>query len=275
MEEGNMSVTIKKEKDMKFTTTLAYVFMLTINILANAIPFNQITTGEVSDKYANLFAPTGFTFAIWGLIYLALAGFVVYQWRDAFFSPETSAMMIQLRKWFSLSSLANGLWIVMWHFDEIGISVVIIFFMLFSLARTMRLIHSAKLTSSERFWIRNPFSVYFGWVTIATIANVTTFLVKRHFVLLSFSEEVATCIVLLLGLTVTTIVMLIYKDLIYGMVALWAYFGILFKHIDVAAFNGEYPQIITVVSLNMIVTVLAMLYISYQKYKRLRKKYSN
>ncbi|GAB6108175.1 hypothetical protein [Fusibacter bizertensis] len=270
-----MSVTIKKEKDMKVTTTLAYVFMLTINILANMLPLNNITTGEVSDKYANLFAPSGFTFAIWGLIYLALAGFVVYQWRDAFYSPETSAMVIQLRKWFSLSSLANGLWIVMWHYEEIGISVVMMFFILFCLAKSMRLIHSAKLTSSERFWIRNPFSLYFGWITIAAIANVTTFLAKHHFVLFSFPEEITTCIVLLLGLTITTIVLFIYKDLIYGMVTLWSYFGILFKHTDVSAFNGEYTKIITVVSINMIVTTLTMLYIGYKKYQRIRKKYSN
>lgn len=270
-----MSVTIKKEKDMKVTTTLAYIFMLAINILANVIPLNNVTTGEVSDKYANLFAPTGFTFAIWGLIYLALGGFVVYQWRDAFYSPETSTMVIQLRKLFSLSSLANGLWIVMWHYDEIGISVVMTFIILFCLAKSMRLIHSAKLTSSERIWIHKPFSLYFGWLTIATIANITTFLTKQHFVLFSYSEEITTCIVLLIGLVVTTIVLLIYKDLTYGTVALWSYFGILFKHMDISAFDGQYTKIITTVSINMIVTVLAMIYVSYKKYKGIKQKYSN
>ncbi len=269
-----MSVSIKKEKDMKVTTTLSYIFMLSINILANIVPFNGITTGAVSDKYANLFAPTGFTFIIWGVIYIALGGFILFQWRDAFYSPETSVMVIQLRKWFSLSSLANGLWLVMWHYDEIGISVVMMLVILVCLAKSMNLIHSAKLTSSERIWIHKPFSLYFGWITIATIANITTFLTKEHFVLFSFSEEITTCIILAIGLIVTSLVLLAFKDLTYGMVALWSYFGILFKHIDVTEFNGQYSKIIIMVSINLIVTAFVMTFISYKKYVRMKKKYS-
>ncbi|MDH8677508.1 tryptophan-rich sensory protein [Fusibacter bizertensis] len=270
-----MSISIKKEKDMKVTTTIAYIFMLTINILANTIPLNNITTGEVSDRYANLFAPTGFTFAIWGLIYLALGGFIIFQWRDAFYSPETSVMVIQLRKWFSLSSLANGLWIVMWHYDELAISVFMMFIILFCLIKSINLIHSAKLTTSERIWIHKPFSLYFGWITIASIANVTTFLTKQHFVLFNFTEELTTSIVLVLGALVTTIVLMKFKDLTYGMVALWSYYGILFKHTSDTGFNGEYGMIITVVAFNMIFTALVMTFVSYKKLKTLKKKFSN
>ena len=72
---------MKKNNKILINTFVAitYLAMITINALANILPINNMTTGDISDKYGNLFAPAGITFSIWGLIYLLLAAYVVYQ----------------------------------------------------------------------------------------------------------------------------------------------------------------------------------------------------
>ena len=176
---------------VKALVGLTYVAMIATNVLANALPINGRTTGAVSDSYQNLFAPAGLTFAIWGVIYLLLGAHVLYQFglfHDAAVddvapfagsasassgnAPTRAALLQRVGVLFSLSSLANVAWILSWHYDLILMSTLLLATMLVLLILITRTILGARLSPRDRLFVRLPFSVYFGWITVATIANV-------------------------------------------------------------------------------------------------------
>ncbi|OJV66496.1 MAG: hypothetical protein BGO41_03465 [Clostridiales bacterium 38-18] len=269
-----MVKTIKRDKDSKVTVTLAYLFMILINILANTLPLNGVTTGQISIRYDNLFVPASYTFIIWSVIYLGLGGFVIFQWRDAFFSPETNRMMLKLRRLFSYSCLANALWIVLWHYDLILLSLFAMLGLRVALQKSMKQVHSAKLTSQERIWVHKPFSIYYSWINVALIANVAAFLVKHRIDFGSLSDEVMTVLALLIGFFIIVTITSRYKDITFGIVAIWSFSGILVRHIDSGQLAGSYPFIICILAIILIALSGLIGFLSYMRFKRMRIKYS-
>ena len=242
---------------LKVITSLSFLVMVTVNALANVLPINGVGTGDVSDSYPDLFAPAGLTFAIWGLIYLLLAGYIVYQ----FGFLGTSRKLYQEPSWrkvavyFSISSFANTLWIFAWHYDFIGASLVLMVGILACLIAIMEQLHS------EGFWLKLPFSVYFGWITVATIANVTTWLVALGWQGFGLPEATWTVIILVVGLLISTATMLSHKDAPYGLVIIWAYAGIGIKHVTDSGFGWAYPSIIITVVASILVLVAVQGYL--------------
>ncbi len=227
-----------------------YVAMVTVNYLATSLPINNRSTEAISDAYKNLFAPAGITFAIWGLIYLLLGGFVVYQFTKS--ATNKSALIAKLNPWFMTSSVANISWILAWHYDDIGLSVCIMLILLYTLIKLAHILKTEHYTTLETLFLKTPFSVYFGWITVATIANITVFLVSIHFNGFGISETVWTSIILLVGAVIGLFQMQRDRAIAYGLVLVWAYCGILLKHVSAAGFNGQYPSIIATVILCLV-----------------------
>lgn len=232
-----------------------------MNILANVLPINGITTGEVSDKYSNLFAPAGYTFAIWGLIYILLAGYTVYQLGIFQKVNENYILLNKIGVYFSISSIANVLWILSWHFDKIGYSVILMVVILLCLIQINRMTSNEILSPIEKLFIRLPFSIYFGWITVASIANITTYLVSIGWSGFGISEVVWTILILLVGVIIGTITMLTNRDVAYGLVFVWAYLGILVKHVSVNGYNGEYLSIIVMTASCILFLIVELLYL--------------
>lgn len=236
---------------LSIITLIVFLVMITVNALANALPINGLMTGDVSDRYANLFAPTALTFSIWGLIYLLLAAFVVFQ----FFVPQTEAgkKRLQWAQWlFIVSSLANATWIFLWHYLLIPASVVAMLVILVSLIVINQRLASQKLSARERILLRLPFSIYFGWITVATVANITALLVDLDWNGWGIGEPLWTMLVLIVATIIALAVIGRNRDFAYGLVIVWAYIGILIKHLDpVKGFNGEYITVIVCVSICM------------------------
>jgi hypothetical protein len=248
---------------LKISASISFVAMVTVNVMANALPINNRNTGQISDDYANLFAPAGITFAIWGLIYLLLLGFVVYQ----FFpisnlkTPKKEDLLNKINVYFIATSLANIFWIFSWHYDFIGISVLLMLSLLFFLIRIADIIRKEKLTSQEKIFISLPFSVYFGWITVATIANITVFLVSISWSGFGISDYFWTSFILLIGALIGILRMRKDRNIAYGLVLIWAYLGILYKHLSQAEFAGMYPIVIitTIICLTVfIITVIIL-----------------
>ncbi len=238
-----------KNTIIKIFAGVAYVAMIVVNYLANALPINR-STGEISEAYPNLFAPTGLTFSIWGMIYILLASFVMYQFTKAGKQKEDSFKKIN--PFFIATSLANISWIFAWHYDFIGLSVIIIATLLFCLIKIANILRSEQLSSREKMFISVPFNVYFGWITVATIANITVFLVSIGWGGFGIADYVWTNIVLLIGATIGIMRMHKDKNIAYGLVLIWAYLGILFKHLSAGGFDGQYPSVIATVSVCII-----------------------
>lgn len=238
---------------------VSFLVMVAVNTLANLLPLNGVQTGAVSDSYANLFAPAGYTFAVWGLIYLLLCAHVLY--RLGLFHPkgtETPPALLRATCLpFLFSSLANAAWIFAWHYRLIPLTAVLMLVLLVCLLRIDAVLGAADLSGREALFLRLPFSVYFGWITVATVANITVLLVSLGWNGFGLSEVFWTCAALAAGAGIGTAVLLRRGQPAYGLVLLWAYGGILAKHLSPAGFGGQYPAVLAAVGICMAVLAAA------------------
>jgi hypothetical protein len=211
---------------LRLLNVLGFALTIVLNALANALPINGRTTGELSALYPNLFVPAGLTFSIWGLIYLLLALFVVFQLVAL---PAATVQRIGL--WFLLASAANAAWILAWHFERVTLSLLIMLALLVSLlAVYLRLgIGTGSPGWGVKLAVHLPFSVYLGWITIATVANATALLVHVGWGRFGLSEEFWTVAVLIVATAITVAMLLRRNDLFYALVVLWAFAGIAIK----------------------------------------------
>ena len=249
---------------IKVFAAISYLAMVAVNFLANALPINNRSTGAISDAYPNLFAPAGLTFSIWGLIYLLLGGFVAYLFVKK--ESHTEEVLKKINSLFIATSLANISWIFAWHYDYIGLSVLIMAILLFLLIRIADILRAENFTPREKLVSWAPFSVYFGWITVATIANITVFLVSIGWKGFGISDFVWASIVLIVGAIIGIARMLKDKNIAYGLVLVWAYFGILFKHVSAGGFNGQYPSVIVAVSVCLVLFLSFLGRMIFKKY---------
>ena len=231
---------------LKIGVAFAYLAMVSTNVMATTLIINDVSTGEISDKFINLFTPAGITFSIWGLIYILLALYTVYQFD--FIQKHRNENKINvynnIRSLFIFSSLVNVASIFSWHYGIIWLSVLLMLILFFTLVAVADNINKLKLSKIENIYISLPFSIYFGWVTVATIANITIFFASIKWSGFGISEQIWTIILLFIGALIGISRMLKDKKVPYGLVLIWAYAGILLKHTSVDGFANQYPGII-------------------------------
>lgn len=155
----------------KLAVTVATAVTLVVNALSAALPLNGRTPGEISDLYPSDFTPAGYVFSIWGLIYLGLVAYTVWQWR----ASGTAASRAQSVAWpYVASACANVAWIFCWHWLRIGLAMLAMLVLLASLATIYARLRAAPPASfCERAALDATFSVYFGWICVATLANLS------------------------------------------------------------------------------------------------------
>ncbi len=213
--------------------TIGFLVMVTVNALANALPINDITTGEVSARYDNLFVPAGFTFSIWGVIYLLLAVFVTYQWVVSRRDSGAASFTEKIGIWFFVSCLANVGWIFAWHYEVLALSLVLMLLLLGCLlAIYLRLgIGVTGITRGEKYFVHLPFSVYLGWITIATIANVSALLVSIQWDTFGLGPQFWTVAVITVGIAIALVMAIRRQDIYFCLVIVWALLGILMRRL--------------------------------------------
>lgn len=213
---------------------VALLVMLALNLSANIIPLNNISTAAVSDKYSNLFTPAGITFAIWGLIYVALMAFTVYLTWTVFSKKAKNQKVIDaVGPWFALSSILNALWIVAWHYDKITLTVVLMAGLLISLiCLYVNLRATVKKPKRNEYWlVLAPISLYLGWISVATIANVSALLTKISWSAWGIGASYWTVLMIVVGLVLALLMIAIYRDYVYAGVIVWAYIGIIINRV--------------------------------------------
>ncbi len=228
---------------------LAGIFVLTliVNGLAGSTTLlGGVDTAAVSDSFPNLFAPAGVTFAIWSVIYALLAGFVAYAWgwnrsKRSKLSAEKLASVSNL---LIINLLLNSLWIFAWQYKVLWLSVLLMIGIVVTLAKIVIALRDTSMRGVEYTLAKLTFSVYFGWITVATVANITTWLVSINWDGFGVRDGVWMVAVLLVAAVIGLVTAIRNHDVAYLAVFVWAYGGILLKHLSPHGHNGMYPSVI-------------------------------
>jgi Ca2+/Na+ antiporter len=234
---------------------LGFLGTVVVNAVANILPLNGITTGELSDLYPNLFVPAGLTFAIWGLIYVLLGIFVIYPLMpSARRDPQKVDFVRRIGPLFFVSCLANIGWIFAWHYQILPLSLIFMLILLGCLLFIyLRLnVGKSETTRAERYFAHLPFSVYLGWITIATIANVTALLVNTNWNTWGLGEQFWAVAVIVVGIAIALSMLFTRKDIYYSLVVDWALLGILLKRLSVTTVPDQSVVVVTIVGLVLI-----------------------
>ena len=230
---------------------LATAGVIAVNALANILPFNNKTTGEISDAFDVYFVPAGYVFAIWGLIYVALAAYSIYQ---ALPAQRENPRLQRIGYLYILSCLANGVWLVLWHYEYFAWTMVAMGALLLLLIAIYLLLGIGRVPVSraEKWMVHVPFSLYLGWITVATIANATDLLYSLNWDGWGIGPEWWAVIMLVVATVVAVLVCLTRGDVAYGLVIVWAFAGIVVSQIDtllVAIVAGVMAFIVLVMAL--------------------------
>jgi benzodiazapine receptor len=208
---------------------LVTIAVLVVNGMANALPLNGLNTGEISDQFKVYFVPAGYVFSIWGLIYLGLIGFSIYQ---ALPSQRDNTRLQRIDLLYALSGVANIAWLFLWHYEVFELTIVVmVALLLLLIAIYLRLgIGRSRVSAAETWLVRVPFSVYLGWITVATIANATSLLDYLNWSGWGIAPEWWAVIMLVAGAIIASLVSLTRGDVAYILVIVWAFAGIAVKH---------------------------------------------
>ena len=239
---------------------LGFLGTVTVNALANILPIAGKNTGQLSDQYPNLFVPAALTFSIWGVIYILLGIFAVYGIIAARKGGAKADFIRNTGVFFIVSCLANIGWIFAWHYEFVPLSLVLMLVILGSLlAIYLRLrIGKSDASPAEKYLVHLPFSVYLGWITIATIANVTALLVDINWNTFGLGEQFWAVAVIIVGIAIGLSVLFTRKDIYYCMVVDWALLGILIKRLQVTTTPDQAVVVISIVGLALVTAGIAV-----------------
>ncbi|MFH1426456.1 MAG: TspO/MBR family protein [Candidatus Kerfeldbacteria bacterium] len=229
---------------------------LAVNALANIIPFNGITTGEVSEKYLTFFTPVNETFSIWGAIYVLLALYAGYQ---ALKTQRDTKDLVRTGWWFVAASLLNSLWMFMWHYDQIYLSVAVMLALLACLIVIYaRLgIGMKKISHARRLMVHLPFSVYLGWISVATIANISSALAKLEWTAWGIDPELWGSLMAIIAGFIAVVVLFTRHDYAYAIVIVWALIGIAIKF-DTYVFISTFTDLTALVVVMTVPVAMVM-----------------
>ena len=224
---------MNKDTVRQIMVVVAVLATIAINALANVLPLNGLNTGEISDRFQVYFTPAGYVFSIWGLIYLGLIAFAVFQ---ALPGQQANPALRRIGPLFVLASAANISWLFFWHYEVFILTLPAMLILLVSLiAIYLRLdIGKASISPAERWLVHAPFSLYLGWITVATIANATSLLDYVQWGGWGIAEAAWLVIVLAVAVLIAAAVAWTRRDVIYLLVLVWAFAGIAVKHSAVA-----------------------------------------
>ncbi|MEC0183601.1 tryptophan-rich sensory protein [Paenibacillus peoriae] len=208
---------------------LAFIAVIVVNILASTLPIGDRSTAAVSNMYPTLTTPAGYAFSIWSLIYLLLACFVVYQATPTG-QAKTSVQSIGI--FFILSCLFNIIWIFLWQYIYVELCVIVMILYLLSLSVVYVRTRTPQPTRGEMWFVKLPFSLNLGWVSVATMIIIAVALKKNEWSGWRLHETTWAIILLLIGTALAIIVSFPYRDSIYPLVFVWAYVAIAIEHPD-------------------------------------------
>jgi hypothetical protein len=192
-----------------------------INALANILPLNGLNTGEISDRFLIYFVPAGYVFSIWGLIYL---GLIIYSVFQALPAQAQNPVLKKIAPYYWVGSLANSIWIFLWHYEVFSLTIFAMIAILVTLLLINRALSDAE--DSLKWFVKLPFSVYLGWISVATIANISQYLYFYSWDGWGIAPEIWAVIMLAVASILGILMAWRENDTPYALVLVWAFIGI-------------------------------------------------
>ena len=219
---------LSKDTPRQVVNLFSVLFALAVNILASALPLNGQNTGEISDRFQVYFVPAGYVFSIWGLIYIGWIAFTIFQLLP---SQKENPRLRRLGYLFALSNVANAAWLFCWHYNLFGLSVLVMLTLLgLLIASYLRLnVNLSRVTSAEYWSVDMMFSVYLGWITVATVANISDWLYFVGWDGFGIPAQAWAVIMLAVASLLGLAMALTRRDVGYLAVLVWAFIGIAVK----------------------------------------------
>jgi benzodiazapine receptor len=246
-----MRMTASGSALLKWVNIVALALTVVVNGLAGSTTIlGGKSTAEISDANPTLITPAGYVFSIWGVIYILLGIFVIFQ---ALPTQKGKDSQEKIGWLFVASCLLNIAWLFLWQFEYLSLSVALMFLLLATLiAIYLRLNIGKSITSlREKLAVHVPFSVYLGWITIASIANVAVTLVSTGWDGFGISPEIWAALIITIAMLITLLVIATRKDVAYGLVIIWALLGIGVK-------QSENQTIVTTTEMSAVIIVIAL-----------------
>jgi hypothetical protein len=216
---------MSKDSVRQLANILSVGLALVVNILASALPLNGQNTGEISDRFQVYFVPAGYVFAIWFVIYIGWIAFAIYQARP---SQKESPRLRKLGYAFALSGVFNAAWLFCWHYNIFGLSVLVMLALLALLIVSyLRLdVGRVPVTGVEKWSVDIPFSIYLGWITVATVANITDYLYLVQWNGFGIAPQVWAVIMIVIASLLGALMTVLRRDSAYVFVLAWSFVGI-------------------------------------------------
>lgn len=243
----------------KLAVLLGFAAMVVVNWLAVVGKINNVTTAKISGEYTSMLTPEGYTFSIWGIIYLLLFIYVLFQ----LFSKDLGkdGKLSQIASWFVLSCIVNIGWLFAWHYRQILVSVVVMLILLFCLMRILKMILDTPRTFGSMISLELPFGLYAGWISVATIVNIAALLVNlgwNHFLIPDF----AWLIIVLLGVTFIAIAATSGSlNIAYPAAIIWGFTGILVRYLPNFTFDVQSNTMWIVLAIGLCLLIMVIRWI--------------
>lgn len=242
---------------MKILVLLSTALMLVVNVLSNVLPFNNQTTAQISDSFDVFFVPAGYVFSIWGIIYSAVIAFNIYLFYPRKKDDSKTSVIL---KAVVITNIANSVWIFLWHYNQLALSVVVMLVLLLALIYIYLKFSIRKdLTSNEVYFVKLPFSIYLGWISVATIANITVALYSLGWNSFGIEGSVWASILVVIAAVLAIVMLLRHSDVAFASVIIWALVGIGVKFSDNSLLNS-------ISYASGLVIILIVVYTVYKKY---------
>lgn len=213
----------------RIANIVAVAATIAVNALANILPLNGRATGDIADSVNVMIQPAGYVFGIWSLIYLGLVAFAIFQ---ALPSQRSNPRLERVGWWFVISCAANIGWLFLWHYGQLALSLAAMLVLLGSLIEVYRRLEIGRsdVGAAERWTVRAPFSIYLGWISVATIVNAAVTLTVLGWNGFGIGAEGWTIIMLAVAVALAALVKRARGDNLYLLVLAWAFAGIALRN---------------------------------------------
>ncbi|HEY9832389.1 MAG TPA: tryptophan-rich sensory protein [Stenomitos sp.] len=225
---------LDRDRLRQFLNLAAILAAFGMNVWANISPLNGLTIGAISNTFFQevLIVPANYAFAIWGLIYLGLLSFGVYQVQP---TQAQNPSLQRMGYLLVMACLAQIAWVLVFQYQWFTLSLLAMLGILLALIGVYRRvgIGTNRVSRLEKWLVHIPLSIYLAWISVATIVNVALTLYSLGWNGWGINSQLWTAIALVAGGVIAAIITMGHRDIAFVLVFVWAFVAIAVRQANI------------------------------------------